>query len=63
MTSDDTSDASDEVSVPKETTLSSTHVAKESPAAAVAKPELHPRLGEDGDEWEGFYEEGDWEEL
>ncbi len=60
MTSNDTSDA---VPVPKETTLLSTDVARESPATAAAKPELHPRLGEDGDEWEGFYEEGDWEEL
>lgn len=60
MTSDDTSD---EVSVPKETTRSSINAVKKTPVAAVAKPELHPRLGEDGDEWEGFYEEGDWEEL
>ncbi len=59
MTSNDASAA---VSVPKETTLSSTHVTRESPAAA-AKPELHPLLGEDGGEWEGFYEEGDWVEL
>ncbi len=60
MTSDDNS-----ASVPNETTPSSANAAKRSPAAAVGstKPELHLRLGEDGDEWEGFYEEGDWEEL
>ena len=53
MSSNDTTDAG---SVPEETTLSSTNT--------VVKPELHPLLGEDGDEWEGFYEdEGDWEEL
>ncbi len=49
MTSNDTSDA---VSVPKETTLSSTHITGESPAAAAAKPELYPRLDEDGDGWQ-----------
>lgn len=61
MTSEDFTDA---VSIPKETTLSSVNAARKTPAAADQKPELQPLLGEDGDEWEGFYDDGNgWLEL
>ena len=56
MSSNDITDTGSE-----EAALSSANVTTQT--AAVVKPKTHPLLGEDGDEWEGFYEEGDWEEL
>lgn len=58
MTQDDFTYA---VSVPKETTLANT--ARKSPATAATKPELLPPLTEEGDEWEGFYEDDEYEEF
>ncbi len=61
MTSGDFTDA---VPVPNETTDLSVHEARKTPVAADQKPELQPLLSEDGDEWEGFYEDGHgWQDL
>ncbi|MFI3156983.1 MAG: hypothetical protein QX199_12590 [Methylococcaceae bacterium] len=57
-------DFTDAVSVAEETALSSAHAPRKTPEAAVTKPELQLLPGEDGGEWEGFYDDGDgWVEL
>lgn len=58
MTSDDNS-----VSVPNKTTFLSAHIARKSPATAETKPELQQPLAEEGEEWEGFYEDDEYEEF
>ena len=53
-------DLTDAVSVAEETALSSAHAPRKTPEAA----ELQLLPGEDGGEWEGFYDDGDgWVEL
>jgi hypothetical protein len=55
-------DFTGELSLAEETMLDKS--AMDVPVTAGSKQKLHPLYGEDGGEWEGFYEDGDgWVEL
>lgn len=49
------------ISVTEETMLLSANAVKETSAAI--KPELQPPLAEDSGEWEGFYDDDEYEEF